>query len=100
MRELSLGIVGGRSAGEKLEVVYRETETGAVEIDVRLLAWGEGIGWYPQRTLPLTAHLGPLRALLRRAEGLARSGGRRRGTATVVAFPGGAPADLARPASA
>jgi len=87
-REFCLGVIDGRQEGEKLELACRETQSGTLEVELRLLAWGEGIGWYPQRTLPLPPELAHLRALLRRAERLT---GRQRGAgevgARVLPFP-------------
>lgn len=101
-RELSLGVIDGRTPDEKLEVVYREGPDGAPEVALRQLAWGAGLGWYPQRTVPLPADLRALRALLRRAERRAARGRAHPAAArrTVVPLPDRAPAALARPASA
>ena len=88
LREVCLGVIDGRHEGEKLELVCRDREPGTVEVELRLLAWGEGIGWYVQRTLPLPPELAGLRVLLRRAERLAR--GRGAGSeagARILPFP-------------
>lgn len=74
-REFCLGVIDGRQVGEKLELICRENESGSAEVELRLLAWGEGIGWYAQRTLPLPPELAGLRVLLRRAERLTRARG-------------------------
>ncbi len=95
-----VGVLDGRHGDEKLELLVRETAAGAVEIELRLLAWGKGIGWYPQRTLPLPADLVLLRALLRRAESLSRRGTRQDRGTRIVALPAHSPADQARPVSA
>jgi hypothetical protein len=87
-REFSLGVIQGRGEGEKLEVVCHAHGSRIVDVELRLLAWGEGIGWYAQRTLPLPRDLAQLRALLRRAERQsqhARAGRPR--TRRVVPFP-------------
>lgn len=101
-RERTLGVTGGRAPAEKLELICRESASGTVEIELRLLAWGEGVGWYPQRTLPLPGNLAQLRTLLRRAEAVSRRGAARGTGARLLHFPlpdAGA-AGLARPASA
>ncbi len=47
-RETCLGVIDGRRDDEKLELACRESDTGALELVLRLVSWGEGIGWYPQ----------------------------------------------------
>jgi hypothetical protein len=87
-REFSLGVVEGGGSGEWLEVVCREQESRTVDVELRLLVWGKGVGWYSQRTLPLPRNLTQLRALLRRAE--RQSQGSKAGaprTKSVVRFP-------------
>lgn len=99
-REMSLGVVDGRGRAEKLEVICRQQPSGAVELELRLLAWGEGVGWYSQRTIPLPSDPRDLRALLRRAERVSRKAGNVHAAApNVVRFPGRR-TELARPASA
>ena len=101
MNEICIGVIPGRQQEEKLELLARLTPTGAVEIEFRLLAWGEGVGWYPQRTLPLPADFVLVRALLRRAERLSRRQTLHgKGGASVLPFPTCNTADQVRPASA
>ena len=99
-RERTLGVMDGRELGEKLELVCRETGSGAVEVELRLLAWGEGVGWYPQRTLPLPRDLAQLHALLRRAEAVTGRAASRETSSNVLRFPLPRAASFARPASA
>ncbi len=85
-RETCLGVIDGRRDDEKLELACRESDTGALELELRLVSWGEGIGWYPQRTLALPPDLAGLRLLLRRGE--RRTGGLiRRQETRVLPFP-------------
>ena len=98
MDAICLGVLDGRQRDEKLELLVRTTAAGAAEVELRLLAWGEGIGWYPQRTLPLPWDLALLRALLRRAERLSRPGAPVAGRTRVVSPPACLRAD--EPASA
>ncbi|MBI2218727.1 MAG: hypothetical protein HYU51_15670 [Candidatus Rokubacteria bacterium] len=99
--EVSLGVVDGRQPDEKLEVVWRVDDAGNGIAELRLLAWGEGIGWYAQRTLTLPARLAGLRILLERAERLARGQhAPGEGGADVLPFPGRAAADRTTRASA
>lgn len=86
--EACLGVVEGRRGAEKIELLCRRDPSGTVEVELRLLAWGEGIGWYTQKTLPLAPdQLGALRALLRRAERQARPRGGGPPAAQIVPFP-------------
>jgi hypothetical protein len=99
LREVALGVVDGRRDTEKLELVCVEGDSGRGEVELRLLAWSEGIGWYRQRTLPLPADSAQLRILLRRAERRSASRARCAGDpAKIVPFPAGA--SFKRPASA
>lgn len=100
-REQCLGVIDGRHEGEKLELIYRENESGAGEVQLRLLAWGEGIGWYCQRTLPLPRDLACLRVLLRRAERFTRGrSARTEAGARILPLPRVGTWRPARPASA
>ncbi len=86
-REITLGVLDGCGPDEKLEVRARESQSGRLELELRALAWGEGIGWYPQRTIPLPGDLRQLSAVLHWA---ARLTGRPREsemTRKVVALP-------------
>jgi hypothetical protein len=97
--ETSVGVVQGPEETQKLEVVCRITGPGEPEVELRLLAWGEGVGWYRQRTLPLPADLSALLCLLRRAKRL-RGASRPPAVtrARVVAFPVAGRLATARPA--
>lgn len=85
---ISLGVTDGPQPGDKLELVFRRSEADGAEIELRLLAWGEGIGWYPVRTIPLPQRLAELRVLLSRAERVAARGhAQANTTGTVLPFP-------------
>jgi hypothetical protein len=66
--EMCLGVLDGETQDEKFEVVLRRQEQRPPSIELRLVRWGEGVGWYVQRTTPLPADLCGLRGLLRRAQ--------------------------------
>lgn len=48
--ENRIGIVDGLEENEKVEVVM---EPSGERLHIRLLSWGEGVGWYPQKTIAL-----------------------------------------------
>lgn len=69
--EYSLGVVDGRTEHEKVEVVLSQGADGTRELRLILQGWGEGIGWYPQKTISLNpSQIGPLQRVLARARGL------------------------------
>jgi hypothetical protein len=73
--EICLGVLDGEAENEKFEIVVCPRESSRASIELRLVYWGEGVGWYVQRTMPLPADLAGLRALLRRAQRLASGNG-------------------------
>jgi len=50
--EVLVGSIGGDENEHVIEVVAVEEE-GKSRYEIRLLSFGEGIGWYVQKTLPL-----------------------------------------------
>ncbi|GIX46525.1 MAG: hypothetical protein KatS3mg131_0736 [Candidatus Tectimicrobiota bacterium] len=74
LEERLLGTVAGAAPDERLELLWRR-EDGTSQLVLRVSRWGTGVGWYPQRTLPLDPQqLQPLLALLQKASGLLRPG--------------------------
>src|SRR5574341_806070 len=72
-REYSLGVVNGQREHEKVEVVLSRGEDGTCEVKLILQSWGEGIGWYPQKTIPfLPSQIDPLQRALEKAKGVTR----------------------------
>jgi hypothetical protein len=70
--EYSCGVVNGRTDRETIAVILRVEEDGPCEINLILQAWGEGIGWYPQKTIRLDpSQIDPLQRVLGIAKGLA-----------------------------
>ena len=52
VNEALLGSIGGSEHDQIIEVVAIE-EKGKSRYEIRLLSFGEGIGWFVQKTLPL-----------------------------------------------
>jgi len=72
-REYSLGVINGQMEHEKVEVVLSRGEDGTCELKLILQSWGEGIGWYPQKTIPLLpSQIDPLQRALEKAKGVTR----------------------------
>ena len=80
-----LAQLDGENAKEKLELVLRRTEENSTALEVRSLRWGQGIGWYIQKTIVLDpGQVRRLASLLRRTAlaGQTRTGGRK-----ILTFP-------------
>jgi len=72
-REYSLGVVNGPMEHEQVEIVLRRGEDGTCEVKLILQSWGEGIGWYPQKTIPLPpSQIDPLQRALEKAKRVTR----------------------------
>jgi hypothetical protein len=69
----TIGVLEGKNGSEKLEVLVDPDRKNGGQIHLRLLSWGEGIGWYPQKTVEidcrqidaLQSYLGYAEALLK-----------------------------------
>jgi len=80
-----LAQLDGENAKEKIELVLRHTEEGSTALEVRSLRWGQGIGWYTQKTIVLDpSQKRRLASLLRRA---ALRGQSRTGGGKILTFP-------------
>src|SRR5574341_2274138 len=80
-----LAQLDGENAKETIELVLRRTEKGSTALEVRSLRWGQGIGWYTQKTIVLDpSQLRRLASLLRRTAltDRTRTGGRK-----ILTFP-------------
>jgi hypothetical protein len=76
-----------------LEVVLMHSGMGGSEVELRSLAWANGLGWYRQSTLRLdtaTAQklLGALGSVRRRLEPIKPAPGAYRPEARILEFPG------------
>ncbi len=88
--ESVIGVLEGRNESEKVEVHLTQSGSAEERLDLRLLSWGEGIGWYPQKTI--TLHCGEIDALqtiLKRAKALIQTNNRQVSNARgeLVPFP-------------
>jgi hypothetical protein len=78
-RDYPVGAVHGRTPQEQLEVVLQQDGEGRWGLTLIAQSWGEGIGWYPQKTIALDAsQIEPLQRMLAIAQGVTRRGQSRR----------------------
>lgn len=49
----TLAVLEGRDETEKLEILLDRKQEKSGQIYLRILSWGEGIGWYPQKTVEI-----------------------------------------------
>jgi hypothetical protein len=88
--ESIIGVLKGRDGKEKVEVLLSHTPGNPDQIHFRLLSWGEGVGWYPQKTVELDyRQIGGLQTILKRTEALLRKQGQRvpKLMGKVIPFP-------------
>ncbi|HWQ70118.1 MAG TPA: hypothetical protein VN494_09245 [Patescibacteria group bacterium] len=72
-REFILGGQFNEDGTTRLEVALLASE-GKTKLELRLLAWGEGIGWYIQRRIQLdTLQIGALKTMLGRGASRVKS---------------------------
>jgi hypothetical protein len=63
-----LGQLEGENEKEKVELALHQTGEEPAGLEVRSLRWGQGIGWYVQKTIVLDpAQVQQLNYLLRRS---------------------------------
>jgi len=68
-----IGVIDGSDEREKIEVLMVREEPEA-KIHLRSLSWGEGIGWYPQKTLILNCkEVGKLQMLLNQIQAIVKT---------------------------
>ncbi|MFQ5598380.1 MAG: hypothetical protein ACE5GK_10060 [Nitrospiria bacterium] len=66
-----IGVLAGENEREKIEVLLDRQDPSEARLSLRLLSWGDGIGWYPQKTLMLgPREIGTLETLLKQARAL------------------------------
>ncbi len=88
--ESIIGILEGKDTSEKVEVLLARDEESSDQLQFRLLSWGEGIGWYPQKTITLDCQeIGALRTILNRANAITKANQRHKpcSKGKVVPFP-------------
>lgn len=88
--ESIVGVLEGRDGTGKVEVLLNREEGCIGQIHFRLLSWGEGIGWYPQKTVELDcSQIGALQTILKRTEALLQKQRQRapKSPGKVIPFP-------------
>lgn len=71
-----------------LEVALIDDPAQGPRVELRTLAWGNGLGWYRQRTVTLdSASLQGLQRVLGQIQGYIRHTTPQRQSATVIPFP-------------
>jgi hypothetical protein len=86
--ELCLGVIDGCGTDQKIELAVCEKQPGDMHLELRLVAWGDGIGWYRQQTLALPADLSVFEGLIGRARRVVSRRSRRSQTrGKVLTFP-------------
>jgi hypothetical protein len=76
--------LGRENEKEKVEVLLRQRREGSMAVEIRSMRWGQGIGWYAQKTLTLApGQASQLAHLLRRFSSAAQV---RKGRPKVVPF--------------
>jgi hypothetical protein len=78
-RDYTVGAIHGRTPQEQLEVVLQQDGDGRWGLTLIAQSWGQGIGWYPQKTIALDAsQIEPLRRMLAIVQGVTRRAQSRR----------------------
>jgi len=73
--ERMIGVLEGMERMEKVEVLLNRERGSKWEISLRLLSWGEGVGWYRQKTIRLDSRqLRALQTLLKKVDALLSAG--------------------------
>lgn len=88
--ERIIGILEGEDQTKKIEVLLNPEQGKSGQLHFRLLSWGEGIGWYPQKTIELDCgQLNLLQPILKRAERLLRKQEQKepRSMGRIIPFP-------------
>lgn len=92
--EQVIGVLDGKNESEKVEVMLNSEKGETGRLHLRLLSWGEGIGWYPQKTIELDCrNLAALQTLCKKAEAHLKSERRRtpRSSGKIIPFPANRP---------
>lgn len=88
--EQVIGVLDGKNESEKVEVLLDSEKGDSGHLHLRLLSWGEGIGWYPQKTIELDCrNLAGLQTLCKKAEAHLKPKRRKtpRSTGKIIPFP-------------
>ena len=88
--ESVIGVVEGKDETEKIEILMERDEDQEARLHLRSLSWGEGIGWYPQKTIILNCdEIGKLQTILNQVKAISKTKPRRslRSRGKIVPFP-------------
>src|SRR5215470_8708465 len=88
MHEKVIAAIPQDTSDHMLEVVLIDDQTQGLSVELRTLAWGNGLGWYRQHTVTLdSASLQGLQHALGQIKGYLRHTTPQRQSATVIPFP-------------
>ncbi|MBI4490481.1 MAG: hypothetical protein HY694_15465 [Deltaproteobacteria bacterium] len=84
-RKIVLGELEGENTGERVELILHRSGEGSTRLEIRSLCWGQGIGWYVQKTIILD--LIQVKMLARVLRQPSVMGPRNREKSKVIPFP-------------
>ena len=88
MHEKVIAAIPQDTSDHMLEVVFIDDQAQGSRVELRTLAWGNGLGWYRQHTVTLdSASLQGLQRALGQIKGHLRHSTPQRQSATVIPFP-------------
>ena len=88
MHEKVIAAIPQDTSDHMLEVVFIDDQAQGPRVELRTLAWGNGLGWYRQHTVTLdSASLQGLQRALGQIKGHLRHSTPQRQSATVIPFP-------------
>ena len=88
MHEKVIAAIPQDTSDHMLEVVFIDDQVQGPRVELRTLAWGNGLGWYRQHTVTLdSANLQGLQRALGQIQGQIRHSPPQRQSATVIPFP-------------
>jgi hypothetical protein len=88
MYETVIATIPQDTSDHVLEVVLIDDQGQGPRVELRTLAWGNGLGWYRQHTVTLdSASLQGLQRTLGQLQSYIRHSTPRRQSATVIPFP-------------
>ena len=88
MHEKVIAAIPQDTSDHMLEVVLIDDQGQGPRVELRTLAWGNGLGWYRQHTVTLdSASLQGLQRALGQIKGHLRHRTPQRQSATVIPFP-------------
>ena len=85
-----IGVIDGQSETEKVEILLERNPVSGDRLHLRTLAWGEGIGWYPQKTIAFPCgQIATLQTILNQAGAILSTASRKAPSAKgqILPFP-------------